>query len=137
MNRHSKIKPSNSGYENLFRGVLKCSDCGRGVLLHTDVRKKCEPILASFYQCATYRTKGKDACSQHRINALDLENAVLDDIRKHAKKAMKNPDKFIRDILSGMTTSTAENADRLERKIAKLETENAETDRLYIKIYED
>jgi len=137
MNRHSRVKPSNSGYENHFRGILKCPDCGRGVLLHTDTRKKCEPVLASYFQCATYRTKGKNACSQHRINAIDIEKAVLDDIRKQARKAMKNPDKFIRDVLSGMTAKNAVNTEKLERDIVKLEKECADTDKLYIKSYED
>jgi len=137
MNRHSKVKPSNSGYENVFRGILKCPDCGKALLLHTDTRKTCEPILASYFQCSTYRTKGKVGCNQHRINAVDLEKAVFENIQNHAKKAMKNPDKFITDVLKGMTSVSADNAERTEKRIAKLVSANAETDRLYIKIYED
>lgn len=137
MNRHSKVRPSNSGYENLFRGILKCPDCGRSLLLHTDTRKKCEARLASYFQCSTYRMKGRSACEQHRIEAVDLEKAVLEDIQKNAKKAMKNPESFIRKILSGMASQSTENADKLEKRIRKLEAENADTDRLYIKCYED
>jgi BMFP domain-containing protein YqiC len=81
--------------------------------------------------------KGRTACEQHRINAIDLENAVLDDIRKNAKKAMKNPDGFTRKVLSGMASQSAENTEKLEKRIAKLETENADYNRLYIKCYED
>ena len=37
----------------------------------------------------------------------------------------------------GITAITIDNAEKVEKRIAKLESTNAETDKLYIKIYED
>ena len=65
-------------------------DCGSTLMVHTDGRNKEKPVIErTFYQCRIYRVRGTGFCSQHRINADDLEELVLADIQTHAKRVIK------------------------------------------------
>lgn len=87
--RHTKVKPCTSGYENIFRGLLKCPDCGQTLLIHTDYRNPDRDLLErTYYQCTTYRKKGANFCTAHRISAGDIENAIKADIDRHAVKGI-------------------------------------------------
>ena len=138
LDRHTKVKPCTSGYENKFRGILKCADCGSTLMVHTDGRNKEKPVIErTFYQCRIYRVRGTGFCSQHRINADDLEELVLADIQTHAKRVIKNREKFMRKVLGQMDTTAANNRENIQKKLEKLEKKLLESDRQFIKLYED
>ena len=138
IDRHTKVKPCTSGYENIFRGLLKCPDCGQTLLIHTDNRNPDRDLLdKTYYQCTTYRKKGANFCTAHRISAGDIENAIKADIDKHAIKAMKDKEKFINNVLLSMNESSAERSEKVKAEIDKLKKRNAELDQMYIRLYED
>lgn len=138
IDRHTKVKPCTSGYENIFRGLLKCPDCGQTLLIHTDNRNPDRDLLErTYYQCTTYRKKGANFCTAHRISAGDIENAIKTDIDRHAVKAMKDKEKFINNVLLSMNESNAEWSEKVKAEIDKLKKKNAELDKMYIRLYED
>lgn len=138
IDRHTKVKPCTSGYENIFRGLLKCPDCGQTLLIHTDNRNPDRDLLdKTYYQCTTYRKKGANFCTAHRISAGDIENAIKADIDRHAVKAMKDKEKFINNVLLSMNESSAERSEKIKVEIEKLKKRNAELDQMYIRLYED
>lgn len=138
IDRHTKVKPCTSGYENIFRGLLKCPDCGQTLLIHTDNRNPDRDLLdKTYYQCTTYRKKGANFCTAHRISAGDIENAIKADIDRHAVKAMKDKEKFINNVLLSMNESNAERSEKVKAEIEKLKKRNAELDQMYIRLYED
>lgn len=138
IDRHTKVKPCTSGYENIFRGLLKCPDCGQTLLIHTDNRNPDRDLLdKTYYQCTTYRKKGANFCTAHRISAGDIENAIKADIDRHAVKAMKDKEKFINNVLLSMNESSAERSEKIKAGIEKLKKRNAELDQMYIRLYED
>ena len=138
IDRHTKVKPCTSGYENIFRGLLKCPDCGQTLLIHTDNRNPDRDLLdKTYYQCTTYRKKGANFCTAHRISAGDIENAIKADIDRHAIKAMKDKEKFINNVLLSMNESSAEHSEKVKAEIDKLKKRNAELDQMYIRLYED
>ncbi|MCM1376351.1 MAG: recombinase family protein [Muribaculum sp.] len=138
IDRHTKVKPCTSGYENIFRGLLKCPDCGQTLLIHTDNRNPDRDLLdKTYYQCTTYRKKGANFCTAHRISAGDIENAVKADIDRHAEKAMKNKEKFINNVLRGMNESSVARSEKTKAEIDRLKSRNAELDKMYIRLYED
>ena len=138
IDRHTKVKPCTSGYENIFRGLLKCPDCGQTLLIHTDNRNPDRDLLdKTYYQCTTYRKKGANFCTAHRISAGDIENAIKADIDRHAVKAMKDKEKFINNVLLSMNESSAERSEKVKAEIDKLKKRNAELDQMYIRLYED
>ncbi len=138
IDRHTKVKPCTSGYENIFRGLLKCPDCGQTLLIHTDNRNPDRDLLdKTYYQCTTYRKKGANFCTAHRISAGDIENAIKADIDRHAEKAMRNKEKFINNVLRGMNESSMARSEKTKTEIEKLKKRNAELDQMYIRLYED
>lgn len=138
IDRHTKVKPCTSGYENIFRGLLKCPDCGQTLLIHADNRNPDRDLLDKiYYQCTTYRKKGANFCTAHRISAGDIENAIKADIDRHAVKAMKDKEKFINNVLLSMNESSAERSEKIKAEIEKLKKRNAELDQMYIRLYED
>ena len=138
IDRHTKVKPCTSGYENIFRGLLKCPDCGQTLLIHTDNRNPDRDLLdRTYYQCTTYRKKGANFCTAHRISAGDIESAIKADIDRHAEKAMKDKGKFIDHVLQGMNESSAERSEQAKAEIDRLKKRNAELDQMYIRLYED
>ncbi len=138
LDRHTKIKPCSSGYNNVFRGLLKCPDCGGSLLLHTDNRNKLKSAREkTFFQCRTYRIKGTGACSQHRINATDLEDAVLSDIQSLAENVVTDREEFVENVLHGLGDVNREVARELSARVDKLRAENEEADERYVKLYDD
>ena len=138
IDRHTKVKPCTSGYENIFRGLLKCPDCGQTLLIHTDNRNPDRDLLdKTYYQCTTYRKKGANFCTAHRISAGDIENTIKADIDRHAVKAMKDKEKFINNVLLSMNESSAERSEKVKAEIDKLKKRNTELDQMYIRLYED
>ena len=138
LDRHTKVKPCISGYDNVFRGLLFCPDCGKSMLIHTDNRNSSKTIMdRTYYTCRTYRVLGKNGCSQHRIGASDLMDAVLSDIQTHAEKVIHDKDKFIREVLKGMGTVNRDKVKSYAERIAKLKSEVAEADERYVKLYDD
>ncbi len=138
IDRHTKVKPCTSGYENIFRGLLKCPDCGQALLVHTDGRNPDRDLLErTYYQCSTYRKRGVNFCTAHRINARDIEDAIKADIDRHATKVMKDKGKFINNVLRGMNESSMARSEKTKTEIDKLKKRNAELDQMYIRLYED
>ena len=85
----------------------------------------------------TYRKKGANFCTAHRISAGDIENAIKADIDRHAVKAMKDKEKFINNVLLSMNESSAERSEKIKAEIDKLKKRNTELDQMYIRLYED
>jgi len=138
INRHSKVVPCSSNYQNIFRGLLKCPDCGQTLLIHTDNRNPDRDLLdKTYYQCMTYRKRGANFCTQHRISARDIESVIKADIDRHADKAMKNKEQFIQSVLHSMNESSVEQSGKIKVELGKLKERNAELDRMFIKLYED
>ena len=125
-------------FDNIFCGLLRCADCGYVLTLSSAHRSKRENIIDMLgYQCSSYRTYGKKKCTQHWVEARDLYDSVLDDIRKQADKALADDEKMIAEIISKLDTGAAENIKRTEKELRKAKTRLAELDRLYATLYED
>ena len=90
----------------------------------------------TYYQCSTYRKKGANFCTAHRISAGDIENALKADIDRHAVKAMKDKEKFINNVLLSMNEGNVERSEKVKAEIDRLKKRNAELDRIYIRLYE-
>ena len=108
------------------------------LLIHTDNRNTNRNLLdKTYYQCSTYRKKGANFCTAHRISAGDIENALKADIDRHAVKAMKDKEKFINNVLLSMNEGNVERSEKVKAEIDRLKKRNAELDRIYIRLYED
>ena len=64
---------------HIFSGIVKCKECGRGLVKVT--RPEGDYLI-----CGTYKRVGKTYCSPHNILLKDLSDIVLNAINTHIKK---------------------------------------------------
>ena len=125
------------GFVNLFNGIIKCADCGYAMrAMSANRRKRPDPIDCVVYNCNNYGTRGKEACTAHSLEARDLHNAVLADIRHFAELALQDDraEKKLVKMLSAADTSKAKALEKERRKVSK---RLSELDKLFSTLYED
>lgn len=66
----------------LFGGFLRCADCGRAM------SRIASKEFYVYYQCGTYKSLSKKACTMHSIKSTRLEAAVLYAIRQQVHLAV-------------------------------------------------
>ena len=73
-------------YDNIFKGIIRCADCGRTMLVKVEHRRKRNSVLEqTFYCCSTYRKYGAKACDSHNLEARVLHEAVFAEDRKSTR----------------------------------------------------
>lgn len=125
-------------YDNIFYGLVKCGKCGYALTpSHANRRKK--PILIDnyLYQCNTYRLKGKNYCVNHALEARDLHDKVLADIKRIANEAIENDEKLLDRITRKLRKDETDKSKQDEKELKKLNRRLAELDNLFSKLYED
>ncbi|MBR6050518.1 MAG: recombinase family protein [Clostridia bacterium] len=125
----SRKRESTSGFENIFAGLLKCDKCGHALGI-SNIKDS-----AIYYTCDTYRKKGKEACSMHYILYDKLYDAVLKDIRKLVKAALKCDGTIIDSVVDDAMKS--DDAESIDKEISRLEKTISDLDRKYDRMYQD
>ena len=83
--KESEIRP--------FASLLVCADCGyKLVQSYTSytLRTTGEKVLVYGFNCGTFNSKGKDACTSHYISEKSLSALVIADIREKAGQVLKD-----------------------------------------------
>lgn len=139
MDARPAVNTDPTGYDNIFRGVLKCADCGSAMLVKVEHRRQREDIIdKTFYCCTKYRKYGrKSDCSAHNVEARLLHEVVLADIQKHAKMAIKNPERMVEEISKQLDVERMTGRKAKQNQLKKLRARSREIDNLYTKLYED
>ena len=77
-----------------FTGILVCPDCDYKMRHNHSyyTLKSGERKRHNNYNCRSYMTQGKTACSSHYISLKDLTNIVIADIRLQAGQVLENED---------------------------------------------
>jgi hypothetical protein len=127
-----KKRENTAGLDNIFRGLLRCSNCGGGL----SYRKGCSKGNLGAYNCNTYRQRGEKYCSAHHISYNALYAVVLEDIKRHARNA-----KMYEDELSDYARElAAKNADdkvnHVRKELDKAKRRSAELDVIIKKLFE-
>jgi hypothetical protein len=134
----SRRKIGNTGYDNIFAGLIKCADCGYALRSSRANRKAQDRTMDNIeYTCNNYAIYGKTACTNHRIDATDVYTAVLGDIRYHADLAVKQHDKMLEKIVRQVTTNTQSESKSFNKELKQSKTRLTELDNLFIRLYED
>lgn len=129
---------TSTGYDNIFSGLVKCADCGYAMRTSSaNRRKRPEPIDNVGYFCNNYGIYGKKACTQHWIEARDLHSVVLEDIKKHARLAIKDNGKLIKKISEKISTQNKLELSNLLKEQKLYKTRLAEIDKIFTQLYED
>ena len=92
--------------------------------------------VKNYYTCKESK-KGKDFCTDHRINGGVVEDIVLDVLHRVNKYATTNEKDFIRDINEMFSTQQADNVKSQRKKLKQSQSRYAELDKLIQRVYED
>ena len=134
-------------YYNIFHGIIYCATCGKSMQVRyekvgrTDrnrfTGKKREPIDRAYYICQTYNRMGCKVCSSHKIEARDLHDLVLKDIKELAAMALKDADAFYQRLSSRMERRYLADTDQVRRETERLQSRNQEIDDIFLSLYTD
>ena len=112
----------------LFSGFLKCADCGRAM------SRIASKGIYVYYQCGTYKSLSKKACTMHSIKSDRLEAGVLFAIQQQVHLAITYSELVARINSAPLKKSKSK---RLEDTIAAKEKELAKIMRYKQTLYQD
>lgn len=127
----SRKRECQSGFDNIFAGLLKCDKCGYALGLSTSHERNC------YYLCNTYKKKGPERCSSHYILHKEIYNAVLADIRETVKLVQTDREAFMKMVLDKVDDADNTDSAKNEREVAALESKIAELDAKFDRLYDD
>ena len=81
-NQNGKSPTSRNKHAALLKGLLKCGHCG-SAMVHTYAKKGNR--LYRYYACNTRLKQGRDACPTPNLPAQEIEDFVVEQIRKLAR----------------------------------------------------
>ena len=132
------IGESSSGYDNIFRGIIKCADCGSAMLVKVEQKRKRNNVLdKTFYCCTKYRKFGKEGCSAHTIEARTVHEVVLADIQKHAGQALADRKAMVTEIAERLNLQMSADREQQKKELRQCKQRVSEIENLYAKLYED
>ena len=118
--------------ENIFRGLLKCDDCGGTMRITSPLNKK------MFFVCANSKKRvgGAELCSTHNIQYDVLYDAVLKDIRSVLEQFNKDEKAFRKYVLDSISEVSCD-AEKLSESIAELDIQIDREKKKYKRLYDD
>ena len=132
------IGESSSGYDNIFRGIIKCADCGSAMLAKVEQKRKRNNVIdKTFYCCTKYRKFGKEGCSSHTIEARTVHEVVLADIQKHAGQALTDRKAMVTEIAERLNLQMSADREQQKKELRQCKQRVSEIENLYAKLYED
>lgn len=132
------IGESSSGYDNIFRGIIKCADCGSAMLAKVEQKRKRNNVIdKTFYCCTKYRKFGKEGCSSHNIEARTVHEVVLAGIQKHAGQALTDRKTMVTDIAERLNLQLSADKEQQKKELRQCKQRVSEIENLYAKLYED
>ena len=135
--RSSSFMCDKTDYDNIFKGIVRCADCGRTMLVKVEHRRKRNSVLdQTFYCCSTYRKYGAKACDSHNLEARVLHEAVFADIQAHAKAAVSNREALVKKIANQMHLRVSSDRAQHKRDLKQCKARIAEIEDLYKKRWE-
>ena len=136
--RSSSFMCDKTDYDNIFKGIVRCADCGRTMLVKVEHRRKRNSVLdQTFYCCSTYRKYGAKACDSHNLEARVLHEAVFADIQAHAKAAVSNREALVKKIANQMHLRVSSDRAQHKRDLKQCKARIAEIEDLYIDLQKE
>jgi len=123
--RKNEKRKSLPGNYSIFRGILKCADCGRAMTKQEDFRGNRK---LSNYFCMSYLHITR-SCSPHKIKTSDLENIVLETIQLQVKLVIEL-EKSLNKLFFKNNKDLLENEYKNNIKIVKIKINNLKNDKM-------
>lgn len=122
--------------ENLFRGIIKCADCGRAMKLSKFVKitksgKKC---YSAVYECSRHKNLYEYSCPQKNIHKQELDRVVEEAVRYHIQLFL-DTERIIAELnqKTAVRQIVVNNQDMIKKKQRRI----AKVEQMSCGIYED
>ncbi|MDR0918749.1 MAG: DUF4368 domain-containing protein, partial [Oscillospiraceae bacterium] len=129
----------NSGYLNIFSGIIKCETCGHAMCQNKSHRNPKEnPIENVDFRCCNYTSNGKklSGCTSHTVRVSVLHKIILEDVRKQAESALKNQN-FAENLRKKLSKNTVSATADLRKEMRKCKVRLSELDNIFLELYND
>jgi len=127
-----KREKTASGRENIFAGLLRCSDCGRALGY---VKGKTEGHQGA-YNCNLYRQKATRYCSAHYIPHKALYQLVLEDVQRNAQIAKQYECELSEYAQKMASKNTNTKHKRIQKELDKCKQRSNELNTIIKKLFE-
>lgn len=127
-----KKRDNTAGHDNIFSGLLKCSDCGGGLCY---IKPKTEGHQGS-YNCNLYRKKSTKYCTAHYITHKALYQLVLNDILRNAAIAKQYEGELTEYAQKVASGNANDKYKRVQKELDKYKQRSSELDIIIKKLFE-
>lgn len=133
-----KQRENTTRYENIYTGLLRCSDCGTGLSYKVTAHKS---GASEAFVCTRYRTR-KDAelgrsCTGHYVSSRVLEGTVLASVRRYAAQARAHENDLVAFAESIVKNSGDATMRQNKSEFDRLSRRKNELDTIVERMYED
>lgn len=132
--RKHRRRPSRSGRQGLFSGLLYCADCGGKLNFAT-----CGSLVSSgkeHYICANYKSN-TGTCTAHYIREDVLYTLVLEHLRQTLWIVRTHENAFVQAVMAKNMTDHKKELAQKRRELTQAERRITDLDILFQRIYED
>lgn len=130
--RETKARPLKNKKVNVFRGKLKCADCGSNLY---PVSTKYQ----SYYHCGRYKKRnstGKN-CTQHYLREDEITEVVSNILRSLQKAWIDDEEGLAQDLLKQLSKDKNTDFVRLKKEKEDIQKRLLEIEQILKKLYED
>jgi len=124
-------RESNTGFDNIFAGLIKCDKCGCALGIANASNR------SAYYLCNRYKKKGPTYCSSHYILYRELYDAVLTDLQEMLKSLQDDKEHFIEGVLQKVQSACGSEQGGIEKEIETLTFRITELKKRFEQLYED
>ena len=130
--RHRQ-RPSRHNHPNLFKGLIKCENCGRTLNLYYNKRR--DGRLVWGYRCIGNSVRNGIDTEANTIRYLEIYNVVKDKIKSLITSLKLSDDVFLNNIIE--KANTDDELQKLVDEKNKLLVRLQKIEKIVIKLYED
>lgn len=131
--RKNKRRPTKTGRQSMFSGLVYCADCGAKLHYCTTVSFE---DRQNHFRCSNYKSN-TGTCSAHFIREMVLYDIVLEDLRETIAYVRDYEQDFIQAVMDKSTAEQRKDLNQKRRELTQAERRITELDALFQRVYED
>lgn len=131
--RKNKRRPTKTGRQSMFSGLVYCADCG--AKLHYCTTASFED-RQNHFRCANYKSN-TGTCSAHFIREVVLYDIVLEHLRQTVQYVQGHEAEFVQAVMDKSMADQKKETAQKRRELAQAERRISDLDVLFQRIYED
>ena len=131
--RKNKRRPTKTGKQSMFSGLVYCADCG--AKLHYCTTASFED-RQNHFRCANYKSN-TGTCSAHFIREVVLADIVLEHLRQTVQYVQAHEAEFVQAVMDKSMADQKREVSQKRRELTQAERRISDLDVLFQRIYED